>query len=225
MPARRLKVMVSSTIYGWEDQVEQIAGTLDVYGYHVLNSHIGTIAPTAGLSNFQACLEAVTRCDYFLGIIRGYYGSGRPARSGLADDEIGITHMEQRRAIQLDKPRAFLVEEKVVNARQLLRPLLKLLRKDPFVDRVPQWDLPLAEGERNPLEHNPVIDDLRILAMYEEALLSEQSFTARHDHWCQSFHRLPDVLRFLETRFADRKKLRAELRAVSATPRTSRSRP
>lgn len=218
--------MLSSTVYAWEDQVEQIAGVLTGYGYDVLNSHVGTIVPTAGASNFAACLAAVAECDYFLGIIRGTYGSGKPAASGLGDDQISITHAEQRRAIQLDKPRLFLVEEKVANARQLLRPLLGRLRTAPLDERkVPVWDLPLAAGEKAPLKHNPVIDDLRVLAMYEEALLSETDLAARHDHWCQPFHRLPDILRIVRTRFEDEPRLRAELQSLSTSSSNHAVRP
>ena len=144
------------------------------------------------------------------------------ARSGLGDAEISITHMEQRRAIQLDKPRTFLVEEKVATARQLLKPLLGLLRDAPLDGNgVPQWDLPVVKGRSNLLKNNPVIDDLRVLAMYEEALLSERALAARNDHWCQTFHRLPDVLRFVEARFEDEKKLRAELQAIGANARNN----
>jgi hypothetical protein len=167
--------------------LRQIAGILRGYGYDVLNSHIGTIPPRVGASNRDACLEAVQECDYFLGIIRGYYGSGQPLPSGLEDSEISITHAEQRRAIALHKPRAFLVEEKVVNARLLLKPLLDRLQpKRASALGASQWDLPVTRGKPNPLRYNPVIDNLRVIAMYEEALLSEEDYSARHDHWCQT---------------------------------------
>lgn len=216
-----LKVMVSTTVYGWEDQIEQLSGVLSTYGYKVLNSHIGTIRPKAGQSNFSACLDAVDRCDYFLGIIRGSYGSGKETWRGLADGEISITHLELRRAIQAAKPRTFLVEERVVQARSLLRPFLSLIRADSGDSgRVPQWDFPDTTS-RNLLKGNPVIDDLRVLAMYEEALQSEVALADRHDHWCQPFHRLPEVLRFVDERFADAGTLREELAALTQVRTTA----
>ncbi len=215
MPRPRLQVMISSTVYGFEDQLEQIAATLTTYKYDVLMSHMGTIPPIPHAGNRAACLRAVDACHYFVGIIRGQYGSGQGTASGLADHEVSITHHEQRRAIHLDKPRLFLVEQKVAEARQVLKPILGHFRADPLdPNGVPQWDLPLAPGEQNPFRGNGVLTDLRVLAMYEEALLSEQDPAARHDHWCQPFYRIADILRLLEARFKDRKRLREELEAA-----------
>lgn len=39
----KLKIMVASTIYGFEDQLTQICATLKSYKYDVFNSHIKTI--------------------------------------------------------------------------------------------------------------------------------------------------------------------------------------
>ena len=42
-PSDKLKIMVASTVHGYEDQVERVCVVLDQYGYDVLNSHLGTI--------------------------------------------------------------------------------------------------------------------------------------------------------------------------------------
>lgn len=39
----RLTVLVSSSIYGREPLLEQIAGWLGTFGYEVWNSHLGTL--------------------------------------------------------------------------------------------------------------------------------------------------------------------------------------
>ncbi|WP_395138856.1 hypothetical protein [Armatimonas sp.] len=39
-----IKIMVSSSVYGFEDTLTQLCAVLESYGYEVLNSHYGTIA-------------------------------------------------------------------------------------------------------------------------------------------------------------------------------------
>ncbi len=205
--------MVSSSVYHFEDQLEQISAILKKYRYRVWVSSQGTMPVAPGEHNFDACRRAVRQCDVMLGIIRGYYGSGTQARSGLADEEISITHLEVREAIRLNKPRLFLVDQRVDTARQLLRPLRRHLATALYNGGREQiWD-PAA----NPFRHNPVLDDLRILDMYEEALQSETPLPDRKSHWCQTYHSLPDIQRFLEAQFRDQNRLRSDLDTARAS--------
>ena len=73
---RKIKIMVGSTVYGFENELYQIVALLQTLGYEVLNSHVGTIKVNPKLSNLENCLNAVDVCDLFLGIIRPYYGTG-----------------------------------------------------------------------------------------------------------------------------------------------------
>ena len=110
----RLKIMVSSTVFGIESLLDQVFATLDGLGYEVWMSHKGTIPTNPHRSNFGNCLDAVSECDLFLALITGRYGSTAPG-------ELSITHQEIHRAIALDKLRWFLVHHDVTVARQLLR--------------------------------------------------------------------------------------------------------
>jgi hypothetical protein len=67
---RKIKIMVGSTVYGFENELYQIVALLYSMGYEVLNSHVGTIKVNPNLSNLENCLNAVDECDIFLGIIR-----------------------------------------------------------------------------------------------------------------------------------------------------------
>ena len=67
---RKMKIMVGSTVYGFENELYQIVGLLQSMGYEVLNSHVGTIKVNPNLSNLENCLNAVDECDIFAG---GYY--------------------------------------------------------------------------------------------------------------------------------------------------------
>lgn len=49
----KINIMVASTIFGFEDQLEQICSTLQCYNYEVWNSHIKTIPVHPGLSNTE----------------------------------------------------------------------------------------------------------------------------------------------------------------------------
>jgi hypothetical protein len=108
--------MVSSTIYGLESLLDQIYAVLTGFGYEVWMSHKGTVPTDSRHHAFEDCLIAVERCDLFLGLITGRYGSGRPE-----DGSPSIIHQEMRRAVEMKKPRWFLVQYEVIVARDLLR--------------------------------------------------------------------------------------------------------
>jgi hypothetical protein len=192
--AKKLTVMVASTVHHFEDHLPQICGVLTGFGYEVWNSHLGTIPRiTAKLSNLGNCIAAVGRCDAFLGIVRPYYGSGKVG-------ERSITHEEFLEAIRLRKPRWFLVGKEVTLARQLLKPYM-------FE----------ADGKRTDfkLKKNPVIDDLRVIDLYNDAIQNEVEPEARVGHWVQEYYRLPDALTYIDCQFRDPKAVKAICKEMS----------
>lgn len=94
---RKIKIMLGSTVYGFEDQLSQIIAQLQLLNYDVLNSHNGSIKVNPHLSNLDNCLNAVKECDLFLGIIRPYYGTGNIGEKNITFEEIKL-------AIKLKKP-------------------------------------------------------------------------------------------------------------------------
>ena len=94
---KKIKIMVGSTVYGFENELYQVVALLQTLGYEVLNSHVGTIKVNPKLSNLENCLNAVDECDLFLGIIRPYYGTGNIGEKNITFEEI-------KRAIELKKP-------------------------------------------------------------------------------------------------------------------------
>ena len=114
---RRVRILVSSVVYGYEDFLESIYAILENFGYEVMMSHKGTIEIDPNISAMSSCEKAVDDCDVFLGIILPNYGSGKEEGNPYS-----ITHREAIRAIEQNKPRWFLVHEHVVIARQLLKP-------------------------------------------------------------------------------------------------------
>lgn len=180
---QKLKVMVSSTVYHFKNEIEQICSTLMGFGYDVLCSHIGTIYPVNGNGTEEACLAAVEECDFFLGIILPQYGSG-------------ITHKEFKKAIELDKPRAFLAHQNVTFARQLLSQFM-------YDDQGNRTDFKLTKK-------TAVKDDLRVIEMYNEAV--EVAGDPGKRLWAQDFSKYSlDGSRFVERIFSDPDRLRTSI--------------
>lgn len=189
-PKNNIKVLVASTIYGYQDQLSAIYTQLDSYGYDVMNSHMGTVYAGADKSNLTNCMDAVDECDAFLGIIRPDYGSG-------VIGETSITHEEVLRAILLKKARWFLVDTKVVFARQLLN-------HSEIVDR---HTLRPIKSENIIVRPNKLID-VRCIDIYNLVTKDKVPAKERIGHWAQEFYDLPGMQRYVEGQFRDVEKVR-----------------
>ena len=177
---------MSSTVYGYEEFLESIYALLETFGYDVVMSHKGTVPIDPELSAMNNCLEAVKECDLFLGLILPRYGSGKESTDGLS-----ITHREALRAIEVNKPRWFLVHEHVAIARQLLEPYRDETRKPEFK---------LKPG----IEFKPtaILSDLRVLELYEAAMRHDVSNVAeRRGNWVQPYGPDDDARLFATAQF------------------------
>ena len=185
-----IKIMVSSTVYGFEKDLRQLCATIESYKshdykYQVLNSCIGSIYVAPGISNTEACLRAVDDCDFFFGIILPRYGSG-------------ITHQEFTRAIQQDKPRGFISHFSVRYARELLAQYMYSDVKN----RVINPDFRFSE--------TAVFEDVRIIDMYNEAI--QDGFPINQRRWAHEFGYFDgDEMRFVKTEFKNINRLKADL--------------
>jgi hypothetical protein len=176
----KVKIMVGSTVYGFEDNLSQVVATLQTLGYHVINSSHGTVKVDPDLSNLENCLLAVEQCDLFLGIIRPYYGSGNIG-------EKNITFEEFKKAIELKKPYWFLVHRDVTFARKLLK---KVKCKEN------------SEHLIHVLKNN--FFDSRCIDMYEYVIKNHVPVADRNGNWAQEFNRLDEMLTYIETQFSDK---------------------
>jgi hypothetical protein len=173
-------IMISSTVYGIEELLERMYAVLTQFGYEVWCSHMGTVPTNSTLSAFDNCIKAVEDCDLFLGLITPQYGSG------IAKGDISITHQELLKAIELNKPRWLLAHDHVVFARILLRQLSHKTQED---------------REKLTLAGSPVIDDLRVIDMYEAAIRNPLKFRDRTGNWVQKFVSDDDALRYATAQF------------------------
>lgn len=192
--------MVSSTVYGIEELLDRIYALLVSFGYEVWMSHKGTLPVTSERGAFDNCLIGVERCDLFLSLITPFYGSGIEAKG-----ELSITHRELLRAIELNKPRWVLAHDHVVFARSLLTAL---------------GHAGSAERAALTLKKNKVMDDLRVIDMYEAAIRHEVNLPDRKGNWVQKFVRPDEALLFASAqffRFQEAERFLQEQFASSAT--------
>lgn len=175
-------VLISSTIYGIEELRDRIYTLLTNFGYEVWCSHKGTVPVKSELTAFENCLESVQRCDLFLGIVTPFYGTG------LDGTDISITHQEIQKAIELKKPRWLLVHDHVVFARTLLRDL-------GHKNKVDRAKLELSK-------HSKVLSDLRVIDMYDEAILDGVPLDERVGNWVQKFNTNEDAMLFATAQFS-----------------------
>jgi len=183
---KKLTILVSSTVYGIEELLDRVYTLLTAYGYEVWMSHKGTVPVFSNRTAFENCLAAVDKCDLFLGIITPNYGSGQDsAKPGGAS----ITHLEMRRAIKLKKPRWILAHDHVIFARSLLNNL----------------GYNGTDGRRSlKLKKNPVLDDLRVIDLYEEATIDADKIplAERRGNWVQKFGTPDDGSTFVTAQFS-----------------------
>jgi len=173
-------IMVSSAVYGIEELLEIIFGILNTAGFTVWMSHKGTVPVDPNKSNFDNCLEAVRGCDLFLGILTTSYGSGKDG------DGLSITHQEVLEALKLDKPRWFLAHHDLIFARGLLRDLGYKTSKA-------RADLTL-QGKK-------LVEDLRVIDMYESVIQAEKKLADRKGNWAQPFANDDDAKIFVVSQF------------------------
>lgn len=183
-----LKVMVASTVYGFEDQLDQICATFQGYGYKVLNSHFKTIPTASNLTNIEICLSAVESCDMFFGIIRPRYGA-------VLNGQLSITHLEMLKAIELNKPKWFIAHRDINVARQLLKQFM--CTKEGKVKKAFKF------------KKTDVLDDIRLIQQYNDTILNDLLPQERVGHWVDEYFRLGDILTCIKTQFSDQNRIRA----------------
>ena len=173
------KIMVSSSVYGFENELTQICALLKKMGYEVWNSHKGTIKVDPTLSNLDNCLCAVECCDLFLGIIRTNCGTGNI-------DGKNITFEEMKKAVELKKPYWFLTHRDVVFARLLFNNM---------------------ENASSIVFKNKKFFDPLCIEMYNFVIKDNVPLGERTGNWNQPFFTTEDITNYLKTQFKDKESI------------------
>lgn len=140
------KLMVSSTVYGSEDLLDNIYSQL-TKNYEVFMSHKGTVKNNSNNSCYEDCRRAVEDCDIFLGIITPSYGSGLSKSNPFS-----ITHQEMLLAKKLNKKRYFVVNDKVIFS-------------SVFLD---EMSLNISNLKKNRQKIKNLVTDLYVIQMYRD---------------------------------------------------------
>lgn len=184
MEERNIKIMISSSIYGFEDNVRQVAALLETLGYEVISSLLGTVKVHPKKSNLENCLMAVEECDVFLGFIRTFCGTGNIG-------EKNITYEEIKHAIKLDKPYWFMAEHDVEFARKLFSRGVSPIEKGKNI-----WDV---------INPNPKVFNPLCIEMYNTVIKNEmRDIPSRTGNWIQPFYQMDDIIKFVQKQFSDK---------------------
>lgn len=182
----KIEIMIASSVYNYEDQINEICGILEQMGYHPISSHYKTMPTDPSKSNLENCLIAAQKCDAFFGIIRPFYGSG-------IIGETSITHEEMKTAIALKKPRWFIAHRDVRVARELFKQYRYLPNKD-----------------LNPAfvyQPTKLLDDVRVIDMYNDTILNDINPAERIGHWTEEYFTIQDIKKVIQTQFHDKERI------------------
>lgn len=178
----KIEIMISSSVYGFEDHTNQICGLFEQLGYKPISSHYKTMPTDPSESNLENCLEAVRNCDAFFGIVRPFYGSGKI-------DDTSITHEEMKLAIDLKIPRWFVVHRDIRVARVLFKQYMYN-----------------SDGSLNiEFKYQPtkLLDDIRLIDMYNDIIQNDIPPEERIGHWAEEYFYVDDINKVIETQFKE----------------------
>jgi len=210
---KRLTVMVSSTVYGIEEMLDQVYALLNGFGYEVWMSHKGTVPIYPDKTAFESCLLAVERCDLFLAIITPQYGSG------VVDGDLGITHQELLKAIEKNRPRWVLAHAFIPFARSLFMKLgcKKAAEREELFKKLGYETKEDFKKLRN--REKTVLDDFRVIDMYDAAIRHDISVHMdRKGNWVQKFSRPQDATLFATAQFSRYSEVEQFLKEHFSTP-------
>lgn len=207
--------MVSSTVYGIEETLEQVYSSLKLFGYDVWMSAQGTLRTFSQNHAFDDCLDAVNQCDLFFSIITPQYGSG------VLRGENGITHRELSLAIDRDVPRWVMAHERVVIARSIFRKFgcRSIAERSDFLNQL-GYDDPKKFKDLISRE-NKVLDDFRVIDMYDEAIRDDVEVAKRRGNWVQSYSLSSEILRYVEAQLGDYDFIKSRVDGLKKTQRAA----
>lgn len=188
------KLMLASTVYGFEDQLSKIIADLENQNFRIINSFYGSIKVNPKHSNLDNCIRAVEDTEWFLGIVRPYYGTGniRDSDAKKSEDK-NITFEEIKKAVELDLPRWFYVHRDVQFGCKILD----------YVTVNTTFEEKKSGVATNELQTNPYIDP-KTIQLYNYVIKDHETNVAlRNGNWAQEFFTISEALRYIHTQFSD----------------------
>jgi hypothetical protein len=178
------KLMIASTVYGFEDQLSKIISDITEKDFIVLNSFYGSIKVNPKLSNLDICLIGVEDANSFMGIVRPYYGTGNIKEKNITFEEIKF-------AIHLKKPRWFFIHRDVIFGAKILGSIQ--------VNKIDDENSVIS----NELVQNHFIDRGAI-DLYNYVIKdNEKKLELRNGNWAQEFFYFTEALIYIRSQFLD----------------------
>ncbi len=191
-----IKIFVSSTVYDFEPQLEQVYAMLDSYGYDVYMSKMGTVPINSKLNNFINCTKGVEECDVFLGFIRPLLGTGIYDRR-----QPSVTEMEFDIALKKGILRFILADYKIEFAHQYLN------LTGQSVESIPEFKEKITnneDGSQNITRIPNRIIHPQCVTIYRKVIQSNiPQVMNRIGNWVQPYNNINDIRRFIEAQFQD----------------------
>lgn len=179
----KLKLMVASTVYGFEDQLSKIVNDISSKNFTVLNSFYGSIKVNPQLSNLDNCVQAAKETDWLMGIVRPYYGTGNISGKNITFEEI-------KTAIGDNKPRWFFIHRDVTFAADILNEIVVNKKGKESKDN-------------NELKNNRHIDQ-KAIDLYNFVIKNhETDLELRNGNWAQEFFNTSEALIYIQSQFLD----------------------
>jgi hypothetical protein len=183
---KNTKLMLASTVYGFEDQLSKIIHDIAERDFKVLSSFHGSIKVNPKLSNLENCVKAVHEANCFLGIIRPYYGTGNIKEKNITFEEI-------KTAIKLNRPRWFYIQRDVIFAEKIMKSIK--------VNKLEGGDTNIL----NELSQNQSIDK-EAVNLYNYVIKNdEKQLELRNGNWAQEFFAFTEALIYIRSQFLDLK--------------------
>jgi len=182
----KIEIVVASSVYGYEDQLNQICGLFEQMGYQPISSHYKTMPTDPSKSNLGNCLTAVQNCDAFFGVLRPFYGSG-------IIGDTSITHEEMKKAIELKKPRWFVAHRDIRVARELF----KQYRYMPDKSLNPNFTY----------QPTKLMDNIKVIDMYDDTIQNNMPPAERIGHWADEYFDINDIIKVIQTQFGKKERI------------------
>lgn len=178
------KLMLASTVYGFEDQLSKIIHDVAKRDFNVLSSFQGSIKVNPNLSNLENCVHAVDEANWFLGIVRPYYGTGNIKEKNITFEEI-------KTAIQLKKRRWFYIHRDVIFAEKIMGSI-QVNNPEDSKTEIPNVLLPNQSIAKEAIDlYNHVIKN------------DEKQLELRNGNWAQEFFVFTEALIYVRSQFLD----------------------
>lgn len=189
-------VFISSTIYDFSDLRSSMKYWLTEMGFNAqLSEHNDFIKDTAQ-NSYDACLDAVKQCDYFILLIGSRRGGMYPGGN------ISITRKEYRTAYELAKEGKIkkiivLVRQSVWDAKEDRKSLHKTLKGLKVFEN--DKEIELSQIEK--YDSNILMDAEHIISFLNEVTRNEESKQDKKPimNWIHNFYSFEDVIKVLKS--------------------------